>query len=209
MFTVLFTIWFLHVAAMISPGVNMLLVTQFAASEHARSAVYATLGITLGAAIWSTCAVLGVNAVFNVLPGLRLALQIAGGLYLLHVATKLWRPGGVVIGGPQQVPAVPPWVAFRRGFLTNITNPKSALFFSSVFAAAFPSAPSHALQVSVVVMITANCVCWHLLLSWLFSRGRVRAAYARTRNTANRVASVAVGALGVGLLAATLREARR
>src|SRR6476661_1940737 len=62
------TIWILHVAAMVSPGPNVLLVSQLAASDRARSAVFAALGVTSGAAVWATCAVLGVNIVFVAFP---------------------------------------------------------------------------------------------------------------------------------------------
>jgi threonine efflux protein len=206
MLSILLTIWFLHVAAMMSPGANVLLVSQLAASDRAPSAVFAALGVTVGAAIWALCAVLGVNAVFQVFPGLRLALQVAGGLYLLYVASRLWRSGGAALG--TSGPTVSSLAAFRLGFLTNITNPKSALFFGSVFAASFPAALSGALQAAVVAMIVLNALCWHMLLAYLFSRERVRTAYSRTRTIANRVASVAVGALGLGLLTASVREAR-
>ncbi|WP_431099454.1 LysE family transporter [Polaromonas aquatica] len=206
MLPILITIWFLHVAAMMSPGANVLLVSQLAASDRARSAVFAALGVTAGAAIWSVCAVLGVNAVFQVFPGLRLALQVAGGLYLLYVASRLWRSGAAALGNSG--PTVSSLAAFRLGFLTNITNPKSALFFGSVFAASFPAEPSGVLQTAAVAMIVLNALCWHMLLAYLFSRERVRTAYSRTRNVANRVASVAVGTLGLGLLAASVREAR-
>jgi threonine/homoserine/homoserine lactone efflux protein len=99
------------------------------------------------------------------------------------------------------------WAAFRLGFLTNITNPKVALFFGSIFATSFPAAPSPILQASVVAMVVLNALCWHALLAYLFSRARVRAAYARTRGAANRIASVTMGALGLSMLAASLREA--
>lgn len=206
MLSTLLTVWILHVAAMMSPGANVLLVAQLAASDRARSAVFAALGVTAGAAIWATCAVLGVNAVFLAFPGLRLALQIAGGVYLLYVASRLWRSGGPAMNGPSA--SVTRLVAFRLGFLTNITNPKSALFFGSVFATSFPAAPSPILQASAVAMVVFNALSWHTLLAYLFSRERVRAAYSRTRSVANRIASVAVGALGLGLLVASLREAR-
>ena len=89
MLTTLIGIWFLHVAALLSPGANVLLVSQLAASDRARSAAFAALGVTVGACMWASCAVLGVNALFQAFPGLRLALQIAGGLYLLYVASRL------------------------------------------------------------------------------------------------------------------------
>ena len=64
------------------------------------------------------------------------------------------------------------------------------------------------LRVAIRLSPGANLVCWHLLLVPLVSRDRVGAAYARSRNTANRIASVVVGVLGLGLLVASLREAR-
>jgi threonine efflux protein len=205
MLSTLATIWILHVAAMSSPGPNVLLVSQLAASDRARSAVFAALGVTCGSALWASCAVLGVNAVFVAFPGLRLALQVAGGAYLLYVALLLWRSSGAALVG--RASSVSSWSAFRRGFLTNITNPKVALFFGSIFATSFPAAPSPILQVSAVAMVVLNALCWHTLLAYLFSRERVRAAYSRARGAANRFASVAMGALGLSLLVASLREA--
>lgn len=206
MLATFFTIWLLHAAALLSPGANVLLVSQLAASDCGPSAVFAALGVTLGALLWATFAVLGVHAVFGAFPGLRLGLQILGGVYLLYVATRLWRSRGSELGEP--APPVSRSTAFSLGFLTNITNPKSALFFGSVFAASFPAAPDVALQVGAVAMIVVNALCWHTLLAYLFSRPRVRAGYARSRNAANRVASALLGALGVGLLVSAFREAR-
>ena len=206
MLPILFTIWLLHAAALLSPGANVLLVSQLAASDRGQSAVFAALGVTLGALAWATLAVLGVNVVFQVFPGLRLALQVAGGLYLMYVGSRLWRSRGPELDG--SAPAISRQAAFRLGLLTNITNPKSALFFGSVFAASFPAAPTPLLQVCAVIMIVVNALAWHLLLAYLFSRPQVRAVYARTRTRANRVASAAMGLLGLGLLLATLREAR-
>ncbi len=125
-------------------------------------------------------------------------------MYLLYVAIRLWRSNGAALVG--QASSVSSWAAFRRGFLTNITNPRVALFFGSIFATSFPAAPSPILQASVVAMVMLNALCWHTLLAYLFSRERVRAAYSRTRGVANRIASVIMGALGLNLLVASLRE---
>ena len=206
MLTILGGIWLLHVAVLLSPGANVLVVSQLAASDRARTAAFAAVGVTVGAGVWATCAVLGVNALFQAFPGLRLALQIAGGLYLLYVASGLWRSNSTFAHG--RVTSVSSWAALRLGLLTNLTNPKAALFFGSVFAASFPPEPTALLQVSAVTMIVINALSWHLLLAWLFSRERVRSAYSRARNVANRSAALVVGSLGLSLLIASLREAR-
>ncbi len=199
-------IWLLHVAALVTPGANVLLVSQLAASDRARSAIYAALGVTAGAAMWSLSAVLGVNAVFETFPRFRLLLQVAGAVYLLYFATRLWRAQPPQLNAKAR--SMSRWAALRLGLLTNATNPKSALFFGSVFSASLPAQPSSLLLVSAVAMVVLNALCWHVLLAYLFSRKRVRSAYSSQWRLLNRVASTLAGALGLNLLVASIRETR-
>ncbi|APV51887.1 lysine transporter LysE [Betaproteobacteria bacterium GR16-43] len=204
MLATLITVWLLYVAAMVSPGANVLLVSQLAASGQVRSARFAGVGVAAGAGIWATCAIFGVNAVFQAFPVLRNALQLAGGLYLLYLASRLWRSGGMAWTADAAI--VSRAAAFRLGLLTNITNPKAALFFGSVFAASFPAQPSMALQVSAVTVVVASALAWYSMLAYLLSRSRIRAAYARTHRVTSRVASITFGALGLGLLSQALTQ---
>jgi len=206
MLSTFITIWLLHVTALITPGANVLLVSQLSASGQPRAAMRAALGVAAGAAIWATAAVLGVNAVFVAFPTVRLVLQIAGALYVLYIASRLWRAQAAPSSEPRDLPA---WRAFRLGLLTNLSNPKSALFFGSVFSAALPAQPSAAVLAASVALVVGNALVWHLGLAYAFSRQRVRAGYAAQRGIVGRLAGAALGALGVGLLWSTLREARR
>jgi threonine efflux protein len=200
------TIWFLHVAALLTPGANVLLVSHLAASGDRRGAAYAAVGVTAGAAIWSSAAVLGVGALFAAFPAARLILQVAGAVYLLYVATRLWRSQ---TGAPAQGRAPTVVRAFRAGLLTNLSNPKSALFFGSVFSAALPAHPGGVVLAAAVTLVVANALAWHLLLAFAFSREAVQAGYAAQRGVFSRVAGAVVGGLGLSLLFASLREARK
>jgi threonine/homoserine/homoserine lactone efflux protein len=207
MLTTLCAIWLLHVAALVTPGANVLLVTQLAASDRSRSALFAALGVTVGAAMWSGAAVLGVNAIFEAFPRFRISLQIAGAIYLLYLATRLWRSPRVQnTNGARTTSAS---AAFRLGLLTNATNPKSALFFGSIFSASFPARPSPLLLWTAVVMVVLNALCWHALLAFLFSRRRVRSVYASKQRLLNRLAGGVAGSLGLGLLVTSVRDAKR
>ena len=199
-------IWLLHVAALLTPGANVLLVSHLAASGNRRSASYAALGVTLGAAIWSSAAALGVGAVFAAFPAARLVLQVAGAIYLLYVALRLWRSPAATTSTSSSLAV---GRAFRAGLLTNLSNPKSALFFGSVFSAALPAHAQGTLLAAAVALVTLNALSWHLLLAFLFSRKTVQAGYAAQRGVFARLAGAVVGALGLSLLVASIREARR
>ncbi|RST47333.1 LysE family translocator [Variovorax sp. MHTC-1] len=206
MLSTLLTVAFLHWLVLVTPGANVLLVSQLAASGHRMSACFAGLGVTVVAVTWALLAILGVNAIFASLPKLRFALQVAGGIYLCYVAVRLWRAGASGKEG-QSEPLVP-WVAFRLGFLTNILNPKSALFFGSIFATALPHEPSASLLAAVTALVFVNALLWHTFLAMAFSHRRIQVTYIRNRRLLNRVAGALVGAFGLRLLVVTANEMR-
>lgn len=209
MLSVLATVWLLHMTALVTPGANVLLVSHLSASGGFRSAAAATLGVTAGAAVWAAAAVLGVGAVFAALPAARLLLQVVGALYLLHVGLGLWRSGGArsaAAGGPAAAMSFAK--AFRLGVLTNLTNPKVALFFVSVFSASLPAHPSALLLCAAVALVVLNALWWHLLLAYLFSRKAVQVGYGRYRTLFSRLAGAILGTFGLGLLLASIREVR-
>lgn len=207
MLATLTTIAALHWVVLITPGVNLMLVSQLAAGGQQRAAIYACFGITTVTLTWALLALLGVNALFTAHPQLRLGLQIMGGVYLCYVALRLWRAGAPAAAAPQTA-RLARWAAFRIGFLTNIMNPKSALFFGSVFATALPPTPAPGLLVAAVALVYLNALLWHLFLALAFSRPKVQAAYARQRSLLNRAAGLVVGAFGLRLLATTVQEVR-
>jgi threonine/homoserine/homoserine lactone efflux protein len=127
MLRTLATVWLLHVAALLTPGANVLVVSHLAAGGDRRAAACAAAGVAIGAGIWSSAAAFGVTALFAEVPAFSRALQFAGAAYLIHVAVRMWR-------APSRPAAQPGRLSRRRallaGLLTNLSNPKAALFFS-------------------------------------------------------------------------------
>jgi threonine/homoserine/homoserine lactone efflux protein len=206
MLSTLLTVWLLYLGAMVSPGPNILLVSQLAASAGRRSAWLAGLGVAFGAGVWASGAVLGVHALFLAFPRLRIALQLVGALYLLYIATRLWRSSAA--SARTQVSARGPWAAFRMGALTNLTNPKAALFFGSVFATSFPAQPGALLQLGSIAIVVCSAIGWYTLLAFVFSRNAVVQRYARVSSLIGRFASACFGVIGMSLLYGTVREAK-
>lgn len=203
------TIWALHVAVLLIPGANVLLIAHLGASAGRRSAVWAALGVCAITLFWSSSAVLGVHALFELFPTARRVLQAAGALYLLYIAWRLWRSGSATARASGPAPAMADGRAFRLGMLTNLSNPKSALFFGSVFSTALPPHPGAAVLAGAVALVVVNALAWHLLLAVLASAPQVQAGYAAQQGRLSRAAGAIVGAFGLSLLAATVREARR
>jgi len=202
----LLTIALLHWAVLLVPGFNFILIGRLAAAGQRSSALSAVVGMTCATLAWALLAVLGVGIVFALHPALRQLAQVCGGLYMLHLAFKLWRSGQA----PTQAggEGLDPFAAFRMGFLTSALNPKIALFYGSVFATALPPAPSAAQVLSAVALVYFNSAVWHTFLAWGLSRSVVQQAYMRHYVGFNRMAAAMVGAFGLRLLVATVQEIR-
>ena len=206
MLSVLITISILHWVALITPGVNFLLLGQLAASGRRSPALAAAFGMTTVTLAWAALAILGIGIVFQAHPALRQICQLAGGAYLCYMAWKIWRSKGATLA--TQELQLGKWTAFRMGFMTNAFNPKTALFFGSVFATALPPNPSLQIVLSAVLLVYLNAVAWHVFLALAFSHTRVQAAYARYQTQFNKIAASLVGAFGLKLILATLQELR-
>lgn len=206
MLTSLLAIAVLHWAVLVIPGFNFVLIGQLAAGGSRVAAMSAVAGMTTATLVWASLAVAGVGIVFTAHPTLRHVAQVAGGLYLLHLAVKLWRAG-------RQSPATAEPVlgavaAFRAGFTTSALNPKIALFYGSVFATALPQDPSLLLVLLAVLLVFANSVVWHSSLALVLSRPTVQSAYLRNYQALNRISGVLVGAYGAKLIGSALAEFR-
>lgn len=198
------TIALLHWAVLVIPGISFILIGRLAAGGQRSTAIAAVAGMTSASLAWALLAVMGVGIVFALHPALRQFVQLGGGLYLLHLAFKLWRSGQISIQGGDEVLAR--FGAFRVGFLTAALNPKIALFYGSVFATALPPSPSSAHILAAVILVYVNSIVWHTFLVWCMSRSSVQQAYLQHAARFNRMASVLVGAFGLRLIAATVQE---
>ena len=206
MLSSLITIGMLHWAVLLVPGFNFILIGRLAAGGKGSTALAAVAGMTSATLAWATLAVMGIGIVFALHPVIRHFVQIFGGLYLLHLAFRLWSSGQAPTSSASELPSDAG--AFRIGFITSAFNPKIALFYGSVFATALPATPSAVHVLSAVALVYLNSVVWHTFLAWAMSRSTIQQAYLRHYARFNRLASILVGAFGLRLLVSTLQELR-
>lgn len=195
----LIEIFLVHVAAMASPGPNVLVVIRTAIAESRRAGLFCAAGVATGSAIWAGGAALGLGLVIANLPIAYDALRVLGGLYLVYLGVRTARS----VAGWEAPPGVQPRAsgrrAWRRGLLTNLSNPKAAVFFTSVFATLLPADSSLALRIAAVAVIVVDALLWHALLAIVLSSPPAQARYLRARRRIDGVAGVVMIAFGLRL----------
>ncbi|MBK7613499.1 MAG: LysE family translocator [Vitreoscilla sp.] len=115
-----------------TPGVDMVFAVSRTLAGGARAGVAASLGISAGCAVHSLLAAFGLAAVLAVSPWAFAAIKWAGAAYLVWLAwgmlSSVWAPAAAASDTSVVPECVPLWRLFRQGLLTNVLNPKVALF---------------------------------------------------------------------------------
>jgi threonine/homoserine/homoserine lactone efflux protein len=189
-------IWF---AATMTPGPDFLVTTR-TAMLHGRDAARRTvIGLAVGTAMWGLAGFFGIHALFLAAPFLYLALKLGGGAYLIYLGLRLLVSGFGRRGPDLPAPTLRGGSAFRLGLITNLANPKAALFTTSLFAATLPPSPPAWLGFAAAAIMTAICLLWYSLVAQALTTGHVAALFSRARHWIDRVAGAAFVGFGLEL----------
>jgi threonine/homoserine/homoserine lactone efflux protein len=167
--------------AVVIPGPNFFITAQTGVSRSRAAALCVVAGLALGTALWGLAGFLGIRWVFVTAPWAYLLLKVLGGSYLIFLGVRLLLRSAR--GGADRTRAearpLRPVVAFRVGLLTNLTNPKTALFVASLFASVLPANPAANLGFYSVAVMVFVSLAWYGAVALLFSTPRMVAVYGR------------------------------
>ena len=116
----------------LSPGPNMMYLVSRSTGQGRLAGIISLAGVAVGFLVYLVGANLGLAVLFAAVPQLLTAIRIAGGAYLLWLAWKTLKPGGVSVFAVGQVPADSAGRLFMMGMMTNLLNPKIAILYVSV-----------------------------------------------------------------------------
>jgi threonine/homoserine/homoserine lactone efflux protein len=191
----------------ISPGPSFVFVARTSLALSRRDGTAAALGMGAGGVIFAGLALFGLQAVLAKVAWLYAALRLAGGLYLLYLAFRLWRGAAepIVVSSGAERRAPGSLRSFWLGLATQLSNPKTAIVYGGIFAALLPPAPPGWIFVALPPAVMLIEIGWYTIVAVTFSSERPRAAYLRGKRWIDRAAGAVMGALGLRLVIETAR----
>lgn len=199
----------------LTPGPDVLYIVSSALRSGVRAGIVAALGIVSGCFVHVFAAALGVGALLATSAAAFVALKWLGAAYLMWMGIRLLLAQG---GGTAIVPnreigevvAVNLWRVYRHGFLTNVLNPKVALFFLAFVPQFIAPGTEHKVAAFLLLglLFNLNSLPINFGYAWLAGWASHRvAAVQRTMHWMDRAAGLMF--VGFGLrLAMTENPAR-
>ncbi|MGB6310061.1 MAG: LysE family translocator [Steroidobacteraceae bacterium] len=188
----------------ITPGPDTLYIVGRSSSQGWRAGAVAALGIGSGALVHICAAALGLSAILAASAAAFTAVKIVGAAYLVYVGVSLIRSKSA----PPASPAAPGRRTalqrgiFIQGFLTNVLNPKVALFFLAFLPQfVLPDAPSKPVAFLLLgALFDFNGTLWNLFVAWSTARLSSRlAAGERLKKWFNRCVGGILVLVGIRL----------
>lgn len=191
-----------------SPGPSFVLVSHTAIIRSRRAGLAAALGMGIGGAIFALLALAGLHALLVRVEWAYLLFKLLGGAYLAYLGVHIWRGASLPLpperaGGVDHFGAA--WKSLAVGIATQLSNPKTALVYGSIFAAFLPAAPERWLFTALPLGVFVVEAGWYAVVALVFSAERPRAAYGRAKHVVDRIAGAVLVGLGVRLILDAVR----
>jgi threonine/homoserine/homoserine lactone efflux protein len=158
----------------ITPGPDTLYILGRSSTQGWRAGAVAALGIGAGTLIHICAAALGLSAILAASATAFTAIKFIGAAYLLYVGISLIRSAGTSQSSRSAVAARPASMRgnFIQGFLTNVLNPKVALFFLA-FLPQFVASDAGSKPLAFLFLgaiFDFNGTLWNLFVAWSGAR---------------------------------------
>lgn len=185
-----------------SPGPSFIMVAQASAGAGRRGGLLAALGMAVGGLVFAVLSLLGLHGLLSAVPSLYLALKVLGGLYLAYVGYRIFRGANLPLeeGAARTTEdGQRSGQHFLKGLATQLSNPKTAIVYASVFAAFLPADTTLSFKAAVACLVFAIEGGWYAIVASLFSARGPRRAYLRSKRWVDRAAGGIMIGLGLKL----------
>lgn len=192
-----------------SPGPSFVMVARTAVASRA-DGLAAALGMGAGGLVFAIAALAGLQAAFLAVPALYLAIKGFGGAYLVYLGIRIWRGARQPLAMAQDADASLPQPGrgkrtFLLGLATQVSNPKTAVVYASIFAAFLPREVPLVLALAVPAVIFCIETGWYAIVALALSSAAPRSAYLRYKTWIDRAAGGVMGLLGLRLVWSAVR----
>ncbi|HEX6651818.1 MAG TPA: LysE family translocator [Thermoleophilaceae bacterium] len=206
---------FLGVIALltVTPGADMAMVSRSVFLGGRPAAFATTLGIAAGCMVWAIASAAGVAAVLAASETAYDTLRLVGAAYLVWLGVQSLLAaagrgrgqtpsGGQTLSSQGGLPPASRARPFRQGLLTNLFNPKIALFYTT-FLPQFirPGDPVLLLSMAMAGVHIALGIVWLSAYAWLLDRAVDAFKSSRLRRALDAVTGTVLVALGIRVAA--------
>lgn len=155
----------------ITPGVDIIYILGRSATQGFKGGTIAALGVGAGCSVHVVFATIGISAIIVTSTTAFTIVKYIGAAYLIYIAITMFRTNNSTISKIKSLPKEKLSTIFWQGFLTNVLNPKVALFFLA-FLPQFISSSAENKSITLLflgILFAINGTLVNIFIAWIAS----------------------------------------
>ncbi len=199
---ILFSVVTIWGVAVMTPGPNFFITAQTAVKRSRLAGLCVVLGTCTGTVIWSIAGFFGITYLFLAMPWIYTILKVLGGSYIIYLgimsiisSRKSKTELDISLENIQSL-----FLNWWTGLITNLSNPKTAMFITSLFASVLPKEPTFFIGILIVALMVLISLIWYSLVVLIFSSNTFSYHYNRMQGWLEGFAGIIFIAFGVKLV---------
>ncbi len=157
----------------VTPGPNVLFVLSRAVAQGRRAGVASVLGLVLGWYAHAFATAIGLATLVREVPWSYDVVRGIGAAYLLWLAWQAWRGNGAFALDPSRQGGANLWRIGFDALITNLTNPKTALFFLALLPQFVVPEQGHVMAQILLLATIYSMIAAGILLLLVQAAGRI------------------------------------
>lgn len=199
--TMLATISLVQLISAMSPGPSFLFVVNTVVHGSRREGIKVAAAMAFGAAVWAIVAIAGIDMLFVRFPRLYATFEFLGGAYLLWISYHIFIDAKKPL---REKSVIADENAFYKSLLLQLSNPKVALFYSSLFVSLVPKEAPVWFYVIIVVSVFITEFVWFSFITFSLAIPRNFVLFTRFKPWIDRIVGMVLFLIGSRLLIGSL-----
>ena len=182
------------------PGADFVMVTRTSIYNGRLAGLYMSLGMCLSVCVHASYSIAGLAVVIANSAWLFSAIKYLGAAYLIYIAWQLITTSDISNNDQRSsVTSMSPFIALRLGFTCNILNPKTSIFFLSIFTQVVSVDTPLIMQVSYGLIIMLAHFIWYCGVALLLSHPKILPRFNRQKQKIDKVAGFVLMVIAIKL----------
>ena len=188
--------------AVITPGPNFFITAQTTVKQSRFAGLFIVLGTCTGTIIWSIAGYFGIAYLFIIAPWFYTTLKIAGGSYIFYLGIMIIIKSCKSPSNPDTITenSQSNYLNWWKGLITNLSNPKTAMFVTSLFASVLPKEPTIGIGILIVTIMVVISLVWYSFIVFIFSSNGFKYYYNKMQKWIEGLAGVIFIGFGAKLV---------
>ena len=193
-----FSLAILGLLIVISPGADFVLVLKTSINDGRKAGIFTALGLSLAICVHISYSMFGISYLISQNEYLYNMIRYAGAGYLIYLGVKgIYSANSQLNTTSTAQRKNKNWQYLAQGFLCNVLNPKTMLFFLSIFSQVISPDSNDNTQAFIygAYMIALHGI-WFAIVAILFTSATLQTRLLRVRKRLNQVCGVGLVSFG-------------